>query len=271
MEAYVAAKARLVDYVHRDGVIALNADDRAWDVLPGTRRVVRFGMERPADVTATDIRWTARGSQWTLVAGGDRASVDLPLLGGFNVANALGAAAAAWALGQSPGSIADRLSSVPQVPGRLERLLARPAVLRDYAHTPDALERAMDAIRPFVQGRLIVVFGCGGDRDRGKRPQMGAIAERGADVVILTSDNPRTEDPERILDDIAAGMQETNHERVEDRRAAIARSLEIASPDDLVLLAGKGHETYQIRGTTSHPFDEKVVVRELAAAAGLAT
>jgi UDP-N-acetylmuramoyl-L-alanyl-D-glutamate--2,6-diaminopimelate ligase len=229
MEAYVAAKARLVDYVHRDGVIALNADDRAWDVLPGTRRVVRFGMERPADVTATDIRWTARGS------------------------------------------IADRLSSVPQVPGRLERLLARPAVLRDYAHTPDALERAMDAIRPFVQGRLIVVFGCGGDRDRGKRPQMGAIAERGADVVILTSDNPRTEDPERILDDIAAGMQETNHERVEDRRAAIARSLEIASPDDLVLLAGKGHETYQIRGTTSHPFDEKVVVRELAAAAGLAT
>jgi UDP-N-acetylmuramoyl-L-alanyl-D-glutamate--2,6-diaminopimelate ligase len=271
MEAYIAAKVRLADYVRQDGVIVVNADDRAWEVLPDNRRCVRFGMERPGDVAASDIRWTARGSQWTLAAGGDRATVDLPLIGGFNVANALGAAAAAWALGQPVGSIADRLASVPQVPGRLERLLARPAVLRDYAHTPDALERAIDAIRPFVQGRLIVVFGCGGDRDRGKRPQMGAVAERGADVVILTSDNPRTEDPERILDDIEAGMEGRKHERSEDRRAAIARALEIATGDDLVLLAGKGHETYQIRGTTSYPFDEKVVVQELAAAAGLAS
>ena len=271
MEAYVAAKARLVDYVAADGVLVVNADDRAWDILPRDRGVVRFSLDGPGDVSATDIRWTARGSEWNLVAGGRNAAVRLPLIGAFNVANALGAAAAAWAMGHPVDQIAERLSSAPQVPGRLERLLERPAVLRDYAHTPDALERAIDAVRPFVKGRLIVVFGCGGDRDRGKRPQMGAIAEAGADCVILTSDNPRTEDPERILNDIEAGMRGANHERLEDRRAAIARALVLAAPDDMVLLAGKGHETYQIRGTTSYPFDEKVVVRELAKEAGLAT
>jgi UDP-N-acetylmuramoyl-L-alanyl-D-glutamate--2,6-diaminopimelate ligase len=139
-------------------------------------------------------------------------------------------------------------------------------VLRDYAHTPDALGRALGALRPFVPGRLIVVFGCGGDRDRGKRPLMGAIAESQADLVIVTSDNPRTEDPDRILDDIEAGMTRGTHVRLEDRRAAIARALERAAPEDVVLLAGKGHETYQIRGTTSYPFDERVIVNELLAA-----
>ena len=265
MEAYVAAKARLLDFVATDGVEVVNADDRAWDVLPLHRRRVTFGMAFPADVTATEFRWTQRGSEWILSAGPDRARVALPLLGAFNVANALGAAAAAWVLGQPLGRVAERLSSAPQVPGRLERLLDKPAVLRDYAHTPDALDRALDAVRPFVSGRVIVVFGCGGDRDRGKRPQMGAIAESKADLVIITSDNPRTEDPERILDDIERGMRGTNRQRIEDRRAAIARALAIASPDDLVLLAGKGHETYQIRGTQSLPFDEQAIVRELAA------
>jgi UDP-N-acetylmuramoyl-L-alanyl-D-glutamate--2,6-diaminopimelate ligase len=109
-----------------------------------------------------------------------------------------------------------------------------------------------------------VVFGCGGDRDRGKRPLMGAVAESRADVVILTSDNPRTEDPEAILDEIEGGMKGSTHERIEDRRAAIARAIALAAPGDLVVLAGKGHETYQVRGTTSHPFDEAVIVRELA-------
>ena len=265
MEAYVAAKARLVEYIADDGVDVVNADDKVWDVLPVRRRRVTFSMTYPADVTATGISWTSRGSIWTLSAGNQRASVMLPLLGAFNVSNALAAAAAAWSLGERVGSIAERLSSSPQVLGRLERLLERPAVLRDYAHTPDALSRAIAAVRPFARGRLIVVFGCGGDRDRGKRRQMGAIAEAKADHVILTSDNPRTEDPERILDDIEAGMQRTNHERIEDRRAAIARALAIAQPNDLVLLAGKGHETYQVRGTTSLPFDERVIVHELAA------
>ena len=264
MEAYVAAKARLIEYLASDGVMVVNADDRAWDVLPGKWRRVRFGMHTAAEVTASNLRWSPRGSEWTLAAGGERASVTLPLLGDFNVVNALGAAAAVWALGHAVQAIAERLSSAPQVPGRLERLLERPAVLRDYAHTPDALDRALDAVRPFVNGRVIAVLGCGGDRDRGKRPLMGAIAESKADRVIVTSDNPRTEDPERILNDIEAGMHGTNHERIEDRRAAIARALDIAAPDDLVLLAGKGHETYQIRGTKSFPFDEQEIVLELA-------
>ena len=149
---------------------------------------------------------------------------------------------------------------MPQVPGRLEILDDAPIVLRDYAHTPDALERALGAVRPFTRGRLIVVFGAGGDRDKGKRPQMGAIGERLADVVILTSDNPRTEDPERILDDIEGGMSRP-HERIEDREQAVVRALELARPEDVVLLAGKGHETYQVRGTTKYPLDERDIVR----------
>ena len=265
-DAYLAAKARLAEHLAADGVAVVNADDPAWNAVATSARRVTFGIASDADVRARDIRFDPRGSHWTLVAGSARHEVRLPLLGDFNVANALGAAATAWALGLPPDLIAERLESLPQVPGRLELLHERPVVLRDYAHTPDALARALAALRPFTRGRLILVFGCGGDRDRGKRPQMGAVAERGADVVLVTSDNPRTEDPERILDDIEAGMTPGGHERVEDRREAIARALEIAADDDVVLLAGKGHETYQIRGDVKHPFDERAIVRELAGA-----
>jgi len=266
MDAYVAAKARLLDYLRDDGAAVINADDRAWQVLARAPHQVRFSLaDADADVRATDVRYTARGSEWTLEAGGARADVRLPLVGDFNVANALGAAAAAWTLGVPADTIAARLTSLPQVPGRLERIHDHPTVLRDYAHTPDALERALLAVRPFAARRLLVVFGCGGDRDRGKRPQMGAIAERLTDHAIVTSDNPRTEDPDRIIDDIVAGMHGTNHERITDRRDAIARALAIAAGDDVIVLAGKGHETYQIRGTTSYPFDERAIVRELVA------
>jgi UDP-N-acetylmuramoyl-L-alanyl-D-glutamate--2,6-diaminopimelate ligase len=190
--------------------------------------------------------------------------VVLPLIGGFNIDNALAAAAAALALGLSLETVAQRLATAPQVPGRLELLADRPTVLRDYAHTPDALVRALAALRPFTTGRLIVVFGCGGDRDRGKRPLMAAAARDGADHLIVTSDNPRTEDPERILDEIVAPLAPGSFDRIEDRRAAIAHALALADPArDVVLLAGKGHETYQIRGTTKLPFDEAAIVREL--------
>ena len=266
MEAYVAAKARLIDYLATDGTAVINADDDAWRALRHAPKQVRFSLQRSdADVCASNVRYTPRGSEWQLEAGGAKADVRLPLVGDFNVANALGAAAAAWALGMSVDDVAGRLSSLPQVPGRLERILARPVVLRDYAHTPDALERALMAVRPFVEGQLIVLFGAGGDRDRGKRPQMGAIAERLADHVIVTSDNPRTEDPDRIIDDIEAGMRGGKHERITDRLDAIARALTMATPADVVILAGKGHETYQIRGTIAYPFDEREIVRNLAA------
>jgi UDP-N-acetylmuramoyl-L-alanyl-D-glutamate--2,6-diaminopimelate ligase len=276
MELYFDAKARLVAHLAPHGVAVVNADDVAWTALPAAPRRLKFGSRgQGAEVWADNVRFTPRGSTWTLVAEpsavtgpkAQRADVTLPLIGDFNVVNALGAAAAALAMGLTVAEVARRLATLPQVPGRLEIVLERPTVLRDYAHTPDALERALHAVRPFVQGSLTVVFGCGGDRDRGKRPVMGGIAERLADRVILTSDNPRTEDPERILDEIEAGMQR-DHDRIEDRREAIARALAIASPDDVILLAGKGHETYQVRGTARLPFDEREIVRELAAQAG---
>jgi UDP-N-acetylmuramoyl-L-alanyl-D-glutamate--2,6-diaminopimelate ligase len=266
MEAYVAAKARLVDLLAPGSAAVVNADDPAWSALPAAPRVVGFGMHTAdADVRSEHVRFSERGSAWTLLIARRAADVRLPLLGEFNVANALAAAGAAWSLGREIGEIAQRLDTLPQVPGRLERLHERPVVLRDYSHTPDSLERALKAVRPFTPGRLFVVVGCGGDRDPGKRPIMGGIAERLSDVAVITSDNPRTEDPERILDQMEAGMSRRDHVRIEDRRDAIAHALRTAHSDDVILLAGKGHETYQIRGTTSYPFDEKDVVRELVA------
>src|SRR2546426_10503963 len=148
----------------------------------------------------------------------------------------------------------------------MERIATEPcAVLRDYAHAPDALERALETLRPLTPGRLIVVFGAGGDRDGGKRAPMGETAARLADVAIVPSDNPRTEDPERILDEVEAGMKGKSHPRRGDRREAIALALELARPGDTILLAGKGHETYQIVGAVKQPFDERAIVRELGA------
>jgi UDP-N-acetylmuramoyl-L-alanyl-D-glutamate--2,6-diaminopimelate ligase len=198
------------------------------------------------------------------VTGGERQAVQLPLIGAFNVYNALAAAAACWSLGMSPATIAALLATVPQVPGRMERVNDSPVVLRDYAHTPDALERALIALRPFAPSGIAVVFGCGGDRDKGKRPQMGEIAGRLADRVIITSDNPRTENPETILDEIAAGIAGGKYERIENRRAAIAHAMSVAlETGEVVLLAGKGHENYQVRGKERLPFDEKEIVAEI--------
>ena len=266
MDEYFEAKSLLLSHLGDRGMAVINADDPEWARLPAAPRTIRFSARgaRGADVRATGCRFISTGSEWTLESGGEKHDVVLPLIGDFNVANAVGAAAAAIALGLPAADVARRLSVAPQVPGRLERIAEEPVVLRDYAHTADALQRALEAVRPFTPGRLIVVFGAGGDRDRGKRPEMGRVAEAKADVVIVTSDNPRTEDPERILDDIEAGMAKA-HERIEDRRRAIARALELARAGDVIVLAGKGHETYQVRGTERLPFDERAIVRELMA------
>jgi UDP-N-acetylmuramoyl-L-alanyl-D-glutamate--2,6-diaminopimelate ligase len=263
MEAYLTAKARLLDYLKRGGAAVINADAPEWSALNPSSRVVTFAARTDADIRARNVRYTSEGSEWTLVTPRSSADVTLPLIGDINVENALAAAAAAFSLGQPADEIATRLSSVPQVAGRLEVISTRPTVVRDYAHTPDALERSLRTARGFTRGKLIVVFGCGGDRDKGKRPLMGEIAEKEADYAIVTSDNPRTEDPDAIIDEIEAGMHESKHERVTDRLAAIQRAIELAEEGDIVLLAGKGHETYQIRGTTSYPFDEKEIVRDL--------
>ena len=263
MESYLKAKALLLDYVKADGTAVINADAEEWRALHPRSKQLTFGMQPSAQIRAENVRFTSRGSEWRLATSRGGADVVLPLIGDVNIENALAAAAGAFALGQSVGAIAERLGTVPQVAGRLEIVSTSPTVLRDYAHTPDALERSLKTARAFTRGKLIVVFGCGGDRDKGKRPLMGEIAERDADCAIVTSDNPRTEDPDAIIDDIEAGMRGSGHERVTDRLSAIRRAIDLAEEGDIVLLAGKGHETYQIRGTTSYPFDEKEIVREI--------
>ena len=263
MECYLEAKARLLEYMKPQGTVVINADAPEWQPLEPRSRPLTFAAREPADISAQNVSFTPEGSEWRLVTPSGSADVSLPLIGDINVENALAAAATAVALGQTPAAIASRLRTVPQVAVRLEIISTRPTVLRDYAHTPDALKRSLETARAFARGKLIVVFGCGGDRDKGKRPLMGEIAERGADCAIVTSDNARTEDPDAIIDDIEAGMRGSKHQRMTDRLSAIRRAIDMAEDGDIVLLAGKGHETYQIRGTTSYPFDEKKIVTEM--------
>jgi UDP-N-acetylmuramoyl-L-alanyl-D-glutamate--2,6-diaminopimelate ligase len=267
MEAYLAAKLRLSGLLGNDGVEIVNRDDDAWLAMPPSPRRVTFGLHAAADVRATGIVGTAAGSAFVLAGTFGQAEVRLPLLGDFNVSNALAAAACGLALGLPLADVAARLSASPQVPGRMEVIATRPCtVLRDYAHTPDALERALATLRPLTSGRLLVLFGCGGDRDVGKRPIMGRIAAEGADISYVTSDNPRTEDPAAIVADVVKGMGSVPHRAIVDRVEAIHAALADARPGDTLLLAGKGHETYQVIGTTKIPFDERTIVAEATGA-----
>lgn len=263
MEAYFEAKAKLISYLVPDGVAVVNSEESGWAGLPPAPRKFLFG--RRGDLRVSAIQQSLAGTAFDLTYEGIAHRVELPLIGEFNVENAAAAAGAALQLGVPMETVVSRLSAAPQVPGRLEILARQPTIIRDYAHTPDALERVLKALKRMCDGRLIVVFGCGGDRDKGKRPLMGAIACAHADVAIVTSDNPRTEDPEKIIDDVVAGMKSAEYERMEDRHAAIERAIDLAGAADVVVIAGKGHETYQIRGTTRHPFDEKEIVSEILA------
>ena len=264
MEAYLGAKLRLAELLGTEGIEVVNLDDEAWRALPVRSRRITFGQHPAADLRASGIALDASGSRFQLSGCYGTAEASLPLLGDFNVANALAAAASALGLGRPLTEVVTRLARAPQVPGRMERIAEQPCtVLRDYAHTPDALERALTTLRPLTRGRLIVVFGCGGDRDRGKRPLMGRIAAELADLAVVTSDNPRTEDPGAIIDDIEQGMGGMPHRRVVDRLDAIRQTLDEALPGDTLLLAGKGHETYQVLGTEKVAFDEREIVGRL--------
>jgi UDP-N-acetylmuramoyl-L-alanyl-D-glutamate--2,6-diaminopimelate ligase len=271
LERYFTAKARLVELVAPDGWVVVNRDEGAWDALtPLGRRLRTFAVNAEADVRAEGVTLGADGSRFTLRMDGRVAPVHLPLLGSYNVENALAAAAVAALAGLDVEDIAAGLASAPQVKGRLERVSQVPCtVLIDFAHTPDALEGALGAVKPLTQGRLVVVFGAGGDRDRAKRLPMAEAVRRHADVVVLTSDNPRTEDPEQILDDLAAGLEGIEYTRLVDRRAAIKHALGVARDGDTVVLAGKGHETYQDIGGTKRPFDERAVVQTCLAELGM--
>ncbi|MEO6952037.1 MAG: UDP-N-acetylmuramoyl-L-alanyl-D-glutamate--2,6-diaminopimelate ligase [Polyangia bacterium] len=262
MEAYACAKARLFsEHLRRDGIAVVNLESSESERMARAARgrVIRVGG-------AGDVRVESRvddpgGMALRLATERGPLSFHSPLVGGFNVENLLVAAGIGIALGLSSDVIAMALSSAIGAPGRLQRVGSSPACYVDYAHTPDALERALAALRPTTRGKLWVVFGCGGDRDRGKRPIMGRIAEDGADRVLVTSDNPRTEDPHAVLAQIVGGMRSAPFAVLEPRRAAIFAAVGAMAPEDTLLVAGKGHEDYQIVGTEKHHFDDREEVR----------
>ncbi len=249
---------------------ALNADDE------NSVRIIRdlqiphltYGISAEADVFARDIEISENGVSFRICLRGlEEMPISMHLTGMFNVYNALAAASLAMILGIEKGAIKDGLESIRNVPGRVEVLDTDTPykVILDYAHSPDALKNVLTTVRAFTKKRLIALFGCGGDRDHGKRPIMGEIVGRLADFSILTSDNPRTEDPDAILRSIEDGMKKTKGEYVviENRREAIRYALEMGREGDVIILAGKGNETYQDIMGVKRPFNEKVVVREL--------
>jgi UDP-N-acetylmuramoyl-L-alanyl-D-glutamate--2,6-diaminopimelate ligase len=258
MAAYRAAKVRLVDLVAADGTVVINASDPAWhDLETGDRSVLRYAIDAPADLRATDVRLGRAGTDFTLHHEGQSWHVRTPFVGRYNVENVLAAVAVALAAGVDVAGVVERLADAPHVPGRLQTLVTEPfSVLLDFAHTPHALTGALTALKALTSGRLIVLFGAGGDRDPTKRRPMGEAVKALADVIVVTSDNPRTEDPEAIIDDVVEGLNGADFVREADRRAAIRIALEAARPGDTVLLAGKGSEHYQVIGTEKLPFDE---------------
>ena len=261
MEAYRDAKGLLF---RQSDTAVLNLDDEAGRYFARTVAVPRLTYSErrdEADLTAKNLRLFPDRVEFEAVAAGAISRVRLPIPGGFTVYNALGVLTCGLALGLPLADCADALAKAPGVKGRIEvvPVPADFAVIIDYAHTPDALENILTTVRDFTAGRVICLFGCGGDRDRTKRPQIGAIAGSLADVTVVTSDNPRTEEPGAIIRDILPGLEGTAAEVVvePDRRAAIRRALSLAKPGDTVVLAGKGHETYQEVGTRVLHLDER--------------
>ena len=275
MAQYGAAKAKLF---HRDGLTAavVNLDDSFGSELLRTvdASVRQIGLSsrgaQQATLRADSLMLDGRGIAFDLVVDGARYPVQSPLLGRFNVDNLLAVAGALYALDHAPADIAALLSQLQPIAGRMNRLGGEhglPTVVVDYAHTPDALEQALASLHDHLAGRLVCVFGCGGERDTGKRPQMAAIAERGATVVIVTDDNPRGEDGDGIVADIVAGLTNPAAAIVQrDRAAAIATAIGLAGAGDIVLIAGKGHEPYQEVHGIRHAFDDTEVAGRVLAA-----
>ncbi|MFQ6049270.1 MAG: Mur ligase family protein, partial [Phycisphaerae bacterium] len=267
MEGYLRAKRRLFEALGPEGWAIVNRDDAAAGrLLERCRsRVLGFGLEGGAEVGARIRRMELAGSSFELISAGGRVAVRTALMGRHNVLNALAAAATGVAWGIDLETIRRGLEKVDRVPGRLERVGPEGGpitVLVDYAHSDDALRNVLEALRPIKRGRLIVVFGCGGERDRSKRPRMGRVACELGDVVIVTSDNPRGERPQAIIDEILAGIEGWGMERVEvepERRKAIWRAVELADEGDVVVIAGKGHERYQVVAGRRLPFDDVAV------------
>ncbi len=286
MERYGEAKGLLFrEHLAKDSTAVLNLDDAAAPGFADAARAagapmigVSRELGRGAEVTLLEAEVSLAGTRARVKLPTGPLDLTCPLIGDFNLENMLVAVGCAVALHVAPPLIAEGLASCPQVPGRVERVAGElpgtPTILVDYAHTPDAVEKLLRAVRPLSRGRVLTVFGCGGDRDRAKRPLMAAAVKRHSDRVIATSDNPRTEDPLAILRDVEAGLQGLARVEPEaldatpgayavvpDRRSAIQLALDAARPEDTVVIAGKGHEDYQIIGRERFPFDDRAEAR----------
>jgi len=276
MAQYFEAKRRLFDLLPAGAPAAINLDDpRGAELAASLPRAITFGVNRAADVRPESVQSTLDGLVFDVVTANERLSVRSRLVGWPNVSNILGVVACALALDIPARAIEEGLAQLEGVPGRFQVVSGADDDVRvvvDYAHTDDALKNLLETARPLTHGRLITVFGCGGDRDRSKRPLMGAVAARLSDVVVLTSDNPRSEDPERIIDEIKRGIvppsdtgapkRAGTHLLVhQDRRIAIEQAIRASRAGDVVLIAGKGHEKYQVIGDRTLPFDDVEVAR----------
>ncbi|TXS33374.1 UDP-N-acetylmuramoyl-L-alanyl-D-glutamate--2,6-diaminopimelate ligase [Streptomyces sp. gb1(2016)] len=268
MDNYRDAKLRLFQGLCKHAVV--NADDPVGaligPMMPG--EVTTYALDTEADYRATDLVVDASGTRFTLHHDGRKYPAAIPAPGRFSVSNALATVAACHTLGHDLSGLVAALERMPQIPGRFERVTtaAGTSVIVDYAHSPDSLNKVLGTIRGFARARVITVFGCGGDRDTTKRAEMGTIAGTHSDLCVVTSDNPRHEDPEAILDQVVPGIQDTGtpYERLADRRSAIAFALAAAGPEDIVLIAGKGSEPHQTVGDQLLPFSDMATVRELA-------
>ncbi|MDH4239583.1 MAG: UDP-N-acetylmuramoyl-L-alanyl-D-glutamate--2,6-diaminopimelate ligase [Phycisphaerae bacterium] len=276
-EDYLNAKMKLFTALSPEAVAVLNKQAPEAQLIAGQTgaKVLWYAVDAQADISAHIESMEVNGTVFGLEYSGQSSLVKTPLSGRYNVSNHLAAAGLCLAAGFDLETIAAGLSALKMVPGRLEKINRLPAedkgyvtapyILIDYAHTDDALKNALSALKPFCKGSLYVVFGCGGDRDRTKRPRMARVAEQLADFVIVTSDNPRTEEPEAIIDEIITGFESPASEKITveaDRRKAVELAIKTAGKDDIVLIAGKGHEDYQIIGKQKFDFSDKLIAQK---------
>jgi UDP-N-acetylmuramoyl-L-alanyl-D-glutamate--2,6-diaminopimelate ligase len=271
MERYFESKLKLFtglaqQQTKKRAVAVVNIDDSYGQRIVDQLKefpVLTYGMGARADFRGSNYRAEFSGTSFQLEARGKSYLVRVPLIGRFNVANSLAALAAASSMGVSLREAVLSLAKSPQVPGRLEAVPAKRQfqVFVDYAHTPDALVNVLKTLRELSPRKVIVVFGCGGDRDRAKRPLMAAAVDQNADFGIITSDNPRKEDPDAIIAEVEKGFRSERYEKITERAQAIARAISLAQPRDIVLIAGKGHETYQEFADHTIPFDDVQVAR----------
>lgn len=267
MEAYAAAKAILFANPSLKWAI-VNQDDiyskLMLEAVPNSCQIISYGVHEDADVRATHWDVSLTGTRIEVSSPWGQHQLVINALGFFNVYNALAVFSSLLACGYPAEKLVPLMAKLQAAPGRMEIVTQEPYAIVDYAHSPDALENVLTTLQKVKKGRILVVFGCGGDRDKTKRPKMGKIASEYADITIITSDNPRTEDPLAIIDSIESGIStKTNLYKIADREQAIAKALSLADKDDIILVAGKGHEDYQQIGKVRHVFSDQAVIRRL--------